>query len=186
MDVGTGMLESMEARAGMRVAGPSEVVGFGEVFRSEHARALRLAYVLTADSVLAEEVVADVFVAMYPHWKRGGVDDAAAYVRRAVVNRVNSAFRRLAVRRNTELWTQRASAEGADVGIDDRDVVHRALLALPVGQRVAVALRYLDDLSEADTAEALGISVGTVKSQVARGLMRLRELLEPDEEGDAS
>jgi RNA polymerase sigma-70 factor (sigma-E family) len=180
------MLYSTEAWAEMRVAGPSELAGFDEIFVSQHRRALRLAYVLTADRALAEEVVADVFVSMYPHWKRGRVDDVGAYVRRAVVNRVNSAFRRRAVRRNTAMPAPRTSADAADVGVDDRDAVHRALLALPVGQRAAVALRYLDDLSEAEAAQVLGVSVGTVKSQVSRGLMRLRELLEPDQEGEAS
>jgi RNA polymerase sigma factor (sigma-70 family) len=61
---------------------------------------------------------------------------------------------------------------------DDRDELLRALAELPAGQRTAVVLRYLEELTEAETAAALGCSVGTVKSQTARGLAKLRVLLD--------
>ena len=77
------------------------------------------------------------------------------------------------------------SHAASDTGVDDRDAVRTALLALPVGQRAVVALRFLEDRSEADTAALLGVSVGTVKSQAARGLDRLRAALTEVERGDA-
>ena len=155
---------------------------FAEVFESQRRRALRLAYILTGDADLSEDVVADVLVAMYPHWRRGRVDDVDAYVRRAIVNRVNTVFRRREVQRRHDR-TERPSVEpAADAGLNDRDLVQRALLSLPLRQRAAVALRYLDDQSEADTALTLGVSVGTVKSQVSRALDRLRQVLST--EGD--
>jgi RNA polymerase sigma factor (sigma-70 family) len=64
---------------------------------------------------------------------------------------------------------------------DDRDRLRRALLTLPQRQRAVVVLRHYDDLSEADVAAQLGCSVGTVKSQSARGLARLREVLDGDQ-----
>jgi DNA-directed RNA polymerase specialized sigma24 family protein len=61
--------------------------------------------------------------------------------------------------------------------IDARDRLHRALMKVPAKQRAAVVLRFYEDLSEADVARALGCSVGTVKSQTAKGLARLRSVL---------
>lgn len=60
--------------------------------------------------------------------------------------------------------------------------MRHALLHLPIGQRAVVALRYYADLSEAETADILGVSVGTVKSRASRAMARLRELLEENEE----
>jgi len=154
--------------------------GYTELFNTERRYALRLAYVLTGDHDLAEEVVADAFVHMYPQWQRSRIDDPHAYLRRAVINEVNSAFRRREVRRRPVRAERPRVASGADTGVDDRDAVQHALLQLPVRQRAAVALRYLEDLSERETAEALGMSVGSVKSQVSRGLDRLRGILEGD------
>ena len=159
---------------------------FARLFASEHTSVLRLAYVLTGDGGLAEDVVADAFAAMYPRWKAGKVDDPAAYLRRAVVNQIRGRFRRNATRRRFERSARHAESDApSDSGLDDRDAVRTALLALPVGQRAVVALRFLEDRSEAETAALLGISVGTVKSQAARGLDRLRAALTEVERGDA-
>ena len=155
---------------------------FAELFAAHHDAVLRPAYVMTSDLDAAEEAVADAFAAMFPHWRRGNVEDEAAYLRRAVVNAVRGSWRRRAVRRRHDSRRDAPSpAASSDAGLADRDVVRGALLALPAGQRAVVVLRFLDDRSEADTAEILGISVGTVKSQTSRALARLRAEL-----GDAS
>lgn len=169
----------------MPVADVAAPAAFADLFESQRRRALRLAYLLTGDHDMAEEVVAEVFVRLYPRWQQSKIDDPGAYVRRAVINYVNSAFRRLEVRRRHDRASVPRLADPADAGVADRDAVQRALLVLPVRQRAAIALRFLDDLSEAETADALGVSVGTVKSQVSRGLDRLRELLDANQEGDA-
>ena len=123
---------------------------------------------------------------MYPRWKSGKVDDPVAYLRRAVVNQIRGRFRRNTTRRKFERSARTHESDAAsDTGLDDRDAVRTALLALPVGQRAVVALRFLEDRSEADTAALLGVSVGTVKSQAARGLDRLRAALTEVERGDA-
>jgi len=126
--------------------------------------------------------VAEAFTKMYRRWRRGGIDDPRAYVRRAVVNEVNSRFRRLALERREagRRHGDDRGARGADDDLADRDEVFRALAALPVRQRTAVVLRYYADLSEAATAAAMDVSVGTVKSCVSRGLDRLRMVLEEE------
>lgn len=155
---------------------------FADVFAAHHTEALRLAYLLSGDRHRAEDITADAFVKLYTRWSRGGIDNPRAYVRRTVVNEVNSKFRRLAVERR-EAAKRSGDDRGtrtADDQLADQDVIARALAALPKRQRTAVVLRYYADLPEREAAEAMGVSVGTVKSSVSRGLERMRALLEEE------
>jgi RNA polymerase sigma-70 factor (sigma-E family) len=152
---------------------------FAAVFNAHHRQAVRLAYLLCGDHHQAEDIVSDAFAKVYTQWRKGRVDDVAAYLRRAVVNETNSKLRRRYLERR-----EAAKRSGDDRGVRlvddqaaDRDVVWQAIQRLPERQRQAVVLRYYQDLSEADTAATLGVSVGTVKSQVSRGLARMQELL---------
>jgi RNA polymerase sigma-70 factor (sigma-E family) len=150
--------------------------GFAEVFAAHHAEALRVAYLLTGDCHRAEDAVSDAFVKVYRAWQRGGIEQPRAYIRRAVVNEVNSRFRRLALERR-EAQRQRGDERGARTAEDDvsdADALAGALRRLPPRQRTAVVLRYYADLSEAEAARAMGVSVGTVKSATHRGLATLR------------
>lgn len=153
---------------------------FATVFSEHHRRAVRLAYLLTSDADQAEDIVAEAFAKVYVRWSKGEVRDVGAYLRRAVANEANSKLRRRYLER---MVTQRRSGDDrgvrrVDDGAADRDEVWGAIQRLPDRQRKAVVLRYYEDLSEADTAEMLGCSVGTVKSQVSRGLARLQGLLD--------
>lgn len=157
----------------------SEGAAFATVFNAHHREAVRLAYLLVGDAHQAEDVVADAFAKVFVRWRRGGIRDVGAYVRRAVVNEANSKLRRRYLERR-----HADRRDGDDRGVRridedtaDRDAVWRALAQLPPRQRAAVVLRYHQDLSEADAADALGCSVGTVKSQTARGLQKLEALL---------
>jgi RNA polymerase sigma-70 factor (sigma-E family) len=152
---------------------------FAAVFAAHHAEALRLAFLLCGDRHRAEDITADAFLKLYRRWSRGGIDNTRAYLRRCVVNEVNSKFRRLAVERR-----EAAKRSGDDRGarspedqLADADAIAAALAALPQRQRMAVVLRYFADLPEREAAELLGVSVGTVKSSVSRGLDRMRTLL---------
>jgi RNA polymerase sigma-70 factor (sigma-E family) len=137
----------------------------------------RTAYFLCGDWHLAEDVAQTALIRLYGAWRRLEVRDALdGYARRVLVRAVIDERRRP--------WRRERSAEvlpehsvGADTSYDDRDVLLRALALLPVQQRAAVVLRYWDDLSVEDTAFALGVGPGTVKSHCARGLARLRELV---------
>lgn len=153
---------------------------FAEVFAAHHAEALRIAYLLSGDRHRAEDAVAEAFVRVYRRWTKGDIDNPRAYIRRAVVNEVNSRFRRLAVERR-----EAAKRHGDDRGertvedqAADNDEVFRALQRLPERQRTAIVLRYYNDLTEAEAAEVMGVRTGTVKSSVSRGLERLRQVME--------
>lgn len=155
---------------------------FATVFNAHHREAVRLAYLLTGDHHQAEDIVADAFTKVWKQWEKGRVDNVRAYLRRAVVNESNSKLRRRYLERR-----EAAKRSGDDRGVRlvdehaaDRDQVWHALQRLPERQRAAVVLRYYEDMSEAEAADVLGVSVGTVKSQTSRGLDRLRELLGAD------
>src|SRR5260370_37832356 len=112
---------------------------------------------------------------MYVRWRHIR-DSPDSYARRALVNSATNRWR--SHRRRPEAPLRDADeAAGADsaAGVDLRDALVRALLGLPSRPRAVLVLRYLDDLSEAATADALGCSIGAVKSQASRGLARLRE-----------
>jgi RNA polymerase sigma-70 factor (sigma-E family) len=147
---------------------------FVEFVESAWQRHLRLAVLLTGDRSQAEELLQDSLVRMYERWRKlSRLDDLHAYLRRVLVNNHTSMWRR---RRRESLVAEvpdRAAAGG--VGPDPE--VRQALMALPAGQRAVVVLRLYADLSERQTAAALGCSVGNVKSQYARALDKLRSLV---------
>lgn len=149
--------------------------------RRHYRGLLRLAYALCGDAAEAEDIVGDVLARAWPRLSRGKVDDPQAYLRRAVVNRVASWRRHRFVVRREEL-RRRPEPPAADVEgqTAERDRLWTALRALPPAQRQVVVLRYVEDLSEAETAATLGVASGTVKSRAARALEALRRALTED------
>ena len=151
-----------------------------EEFRAfMHARwpaMVRLAYGLTGDQGHAEDVAQTAFARAYAAWPRvRRAGDPAAYVRQIVINENRRRFRRprVAEQLTDRLPDPPAGDPAGEYG--DRATLMAALASLGPRQRAVVVLRYWLDLSEAETAAALGCSVGTVKSQAARALTRLRE-----------
>jgi RNA polymerase sigma-70 factor (sigma-E family) len=138
---------------------------------------LRTAYLLTGDAHAAEDLVQTVLARLYLAWERiRDREHVDAYARRALVNEHRSAWRRPFRRR--EVVTDRPPEHGVAHEFDDRhDVLWAFVCSLPPRQRAVVVLRYYEELSEAETADALGISVGTVKSQASRALAALRDRL---------
>lgn len=149
-----------------------------------HARGLvRLAWLLLHDEQDAEEVVQDAFVAVHRRWGRLRDEGAAAaYLRRCVVNGARSALRRRGVRERYAASLAAAERAQQAVRTPDDAVIQRetgdevlaALVALPARQREVLVLRYYLDLDVAETAAALGISAGSVKTHAHRGLATLR------------
>jgi len=149
---------------------------------SLHYRALvRLAVLLVQDVPTAEDVVQDSFVAMNEGWHRlRNAESALAYLRHAVLNRSRSVLRHRAVvdKHPPNPPPDLPSAEyGALMRLEQSAVV-AALRRLPGRQREAIVLRYYADFSEAETAAAMGISRGAVKSHTARAMAALRADLE--------
>ena len=142
-----------------------------EVVRPNEAKLGRLACAILGDSAWAEDVVADVFVAVWPKWSHGHIEIAEAYLYRATVHRAARYRRR---RQLLGPLLRDTGAPSAEAQLLDRQVCLAALAALPTNERTLIALKYLDDRTDANIAELLGIPLGTVKSRVARGLGRLR------------
>jgi RNA polymerase sigma-70 factor (sigma-E family) len=151
------------------------------LYTSHYRELVRLAAFLTGDRDNAEEVVQDAYVSVHGSWRRlRELDKAEAYLRTAVVNASRSRLRRrqVAQRHRPEPQRDVASAESFAVEHAQREAVLQALRALPRRQREAVVLRYYGDLSEAQTAAAMGCSTGAVKSHTSRAMAALRPLLE--------
>jgi RNA polymerase sigma-70 factor (sigma-E family) len=152
---------------------------FGEFFTAHHRELGRLAYLLSGDRDAAEDITAEAFAEAWRRWEKvAGADSPIAYVRRIVVNLAADRIRGLTrERRGRRLlgatWSE--PAQGPDVAaLTD---VRRALTKLPARKRACVVLRHYYGLSEQETAQTLGISVGTVKSQTSRGVAELAALL---------
>jgi RNA polymerase sigma-70 factor (sigma-E family) len=150
------------------------------LYRIHAPEALRLAYLMTGDRALAEDLTQDAFVKVFGRFQDLRNRDAFWwYLRRTIVNLSQSHFRRRRVERSY-LESQRLPEGIAEPDMGDRERLRTVLLALRPEQRAAIVLRYYQDLTEADTAEILGRPVGTVKSMVSRGIERLREELTTD------
>ncbi|MFI5497266.1 SigE family RNA polymerase sigma factor [Actinoplanes sp. NPDC051859] len=152
---------------------------FQELVVTERAGLLRTATLLTAgDGHLAEDLVQTVLTRVYVSWPAiQRAENRAAYLRRSLVNALHSERRRIWRRK------EQTSDQLPDLPFDGGDEhpmeggVRAALMGLPPRMRAAVVFRYFHDLSVTETAEALGCSEGTVKSQTARALIHLRAAL---------
>jgi RNA polymerase sigma-70 factor (sigma-E family) len=150
--------------------------------RGEHH--LRVAVLLTGDWHAAQDLVQESLVRLYRAWPKLRLDgDPDAYLRRIMVN-THRSWWRARWRRETPAGElpDTVIADFAD-GQAFAALVRQALQALPQRQRAAVVLRYCADLPEAEVADLLGCSVGTVKTHTHRGLRALRENLEEDRYG---
>jgi RNA polymerase sigma-70 factor (sigma-E family) len=142
-----------------------------ELYREHHLGIVRLAFILTGDAGVAEEVVQEGFVRVWRSWdKIRDTEAARAYLRTTVVNLSRSFLRRKSLEIRHRV---RRSDDAVQIDPDARIDLLRAVARLPMRQRTCVALRFYEDLSETETARALGISVGAVKSQTFKALKRL-------------
>ena|SRR5271154_4630804 len=143
---------------------------------------LRTAILLTGSKEAGEDLLQAALERLFRRW-RTIHGDPEGYLRQTLVHLTTDGWRRHG-RWRARLSLLKAASPGhmpdETVHVDDRDQLVRLLLQLPARQRTAIVLRYWNDLSEAETARAMGCSVGTVKAATSRGLQRLRELTATD------
>lgn len=152
------------------------------LFGAHYRPLVRLSSLLLHDLGAAEEITQDAFVALHARWRHlRDPDKAVAYLRQSVVNRSRSALRHRGVvdrflRRQAPPSTAPSAESGALAAVEHAGVL-AAVRALPARQREALVLRYYGELSEAEVAEAMGVTAGAVKSHTARALASLRRVL---------
>ncbi|MFF1641116.1 SigE family RNA polymerase sigma factor [Streptomyces sp. NPDC058246] len=145
-------------------------------------RLMRTAFLLTGEQHAAEDLVQSTLEQVYVAWRRvGAADDPEAYVRHVMINAHARKHRRklkefLAPKDDSGLTYELPDSGDRIAQADDRSALLKALSELPARQREAVVLRYWEDLSESQTAEAMGCSVGAVKSNAAKGIAKLRAI----------
>lgn len=182
------LTESAGAETGAMSRSQARDAEFTAYLAARQPALLRTAYLLTGDRHQAEDVLQTSLAKLYLAWDkvrdRGAID---GYVRRIMVNENNSVWRRGWKRREhaTDSVPEAAPHRDAyDEGVGD--ALWQVVQTLPRKARAVVVLRYYEQLTEAETAEVLGITVGTVKSQTSRALATLRErtpaVLDPREE----
>ena len=165
-------------RVGDTDADSDATAGVTALYQAHGVGLIRLAIVMLGDRGPAEDVVQDAFLGLYRHWDR--LDDpgnALTYVRSAVLNRCRNALRQRGQRERHDREgpgpMASESAEAAALIGEEHQQVLAAIRALPGRQREALVLRFYLDLSEEETARAMGVSRGTVKSATSRAVAGL-------------
>lgn len=153
-----------------RIAG-APAIDVESLYRAHAVRLTRLATAITLDRSRAEEVVHDAFAGLQR--RRGSIGKPEAYLQRSVVNLSIKVIRRRETARRRPIPLPQLSS------MPEVDEAWGAVQQLPVRQRAVVALRYWEDLAEADIARVLGWPHGTVKSTLHRALEQLRKELTP-------
>lgn len=156
--------------------GARDGTAFTEFMTARSASLFRTAYLIVGDHQLAQDLLQESLVKTYLAWPRlRDVGKAEAYTRRTIVTTAISWRRRRSFHERPTAHLPEPEAPDPGDAVTSHTSMMTQLRALPPRQRAAVVLRYYEDLSEAQTAEVMGCSVGAVKSQTHAGLARLRE-----------
>ncbi len=176
------MLRAMTADAGIQSL---DATRLEQLYRAHAHAAKRIAYLLTGDDAMADDLVQDAFVRLAGRFIDFRHPDAfAAYLRRTIVNLARSRFRR--TRHERGYVEREASLSQIQQGTPDPAaavVVRAALMKLNLRQRSALVLRYYEDLPDSEIADLLGCRPGTVKSLLSRGIAVLRAELRGESHG---
>lgn len=147
------------------------VTSFDEFFRAEQPKMVALAYVLTGDREVARDVAQDAMLQAYQRWSSvKELDRPGAWVRRVTINSATSWHRRA---RRARVVRSRLVGNHAEPPLELDEVFWAHVRRLPASQRTAVALYYVEDLSIADVAEAMGTARGTVKATLSKARANL-------------
>ena len=151
---------------------------FPAFFEAHHADLARLAYLITGDPNVADDLAADALVEIWRQWSRvESADKPLAYARGVLANLARNWIRRQRRERLGLLKLKLFAEEQRGTDVPATMDVRAALRRLPLRRRECVVLRYAFDVSEREVAEILGISVGTVKSHTSRGAEQLASFL---------
>lgn len=151
---------------------------FQVFFEQHHADLARLAYLITGDANVADDIAADALVEIWRHWERvEAADNPLAYARGVLANLARNWIRRQGRERRGLLSLRLFAEDARSADVPAVMDVRAALRRLPLRRRECVVLRYAFDVPERDVAAILGISVGTVKSQTSRGADQLASYL---------
>ena len=137
-----------------------------ELFRTRREPMARLAYVLTGNAQVSDEIVQDAFLKVHSNWKR--ITNPIGYLRTAVINGCHSYHRHVAVERRTPVGRP-------EVEVAVTDELSDALAKLSYDHRAVLALRYFCDLDDFEIADILNIRPGTIRSRIHRALAKLRK-----------
>ena len=160
------------------MGGSGDDTAFGEFAAARLPASLRYAYLLCGEHATAEDIVQGALARTFASWPRVRTKgNPEQYVRRAILNAVCNRGRRRWREQPTATPPERPTVGRPDADYVEREAMWAALRLLPPRQRAVLVLRYYDELSEAEIAAVLGCSRGTVKSQAARGLEKLRQVL---------
>jgi len=148
---------------------------FEEFMTSRWPALVRLAFGLTGDRWLAEDLAQTALASAYASWWRvRRADDPDAYVRRILINASKRRLHRHRVSEQPAATAPEVAVSDPTASVDERSTLLGALLELPPRQRAVVVLRYWEDLTDAQAGALLGCSASTVRSQAARALAKLR------------
>lgn len=180
--LGVSSSEMLEPSVGVRMPHQDEdlrpMASLRVAYEEHYLPLVRLCALLCGRRDLAEDIAQEAFVRAAKAVERLNLQEAGKYVRRAAVNIWKNRLRRMAIEQRLVALRHRESQVEQFPPVEERDVLWGALLRLPVRQRACIVLRYYEDLPEQEVADTLRCSVGTVKSQTSRALIRLREDLQ--------
>jgi RNA polymerase sigma-70 factor, ECF subfamily len=152
--------------------------------RARYPQLLRRAYLMTGNQLAAEDLVQEALARCCAAWRRHPITEPDAYVHRVMVNVLISRSRLRRFREDSTDALPEPRVADASSQHADRDAVWRALLATPPRQRAVLVLRFYEEMTESEIAACLNVTVGTVRSQSAKGLARLRQLTSLSTSGD--
>ena len=144
--------------------------------RARYPQLLRRGYLLTGNQQAAEDLVQEALARCCAAWRRHPITEPDAYVHRVMVNVLISRSRLRRLREDATADVPEVRASDVTSQHADRDVVWQALLETPPRQRAVLVLRFYEGMTESEIAACMDTTVGTVRSQTAKGLARLREL----------
>ena len=144
--------------------------------RARYPQLLRRGYLLTGNQLAAEDLVQEALARCCAAWRRHPVTEPDAYVHRVMVNVLINRSRLRRFREEVTADVPEAGASDVTIQHADRDAVWRALQETPPRQRAVLVLRFYEGMTESEIAACMDTTVGTVRSQTAKGLARLREL----------